>query len=622
MTAIYPQTVPNRAMTASTVGSRPSAVQPRPNGGIRRYTKQQDAPLSPFTIDSEVAWALDRLCRLCNNEQFVLRAIPGLTNALHEWPEWYIRTGAKELAQTTALFSLSPEQERKRRHALESLFILRNAAVNEPNAAELAAHLPTRHMILCALHTLEPDSDANTEFLLYVIELLHSIAGTAVLPPPDAPVEASPLLPLQNIARHSSNRTLMIASLATLTTMLSNPANMVHLTPDSPALEISIRVLPLILDRLLVDTALNYIYAHLSYPPMMKAFLLHPDMQGDGFFDIGAPVYTVPAQMVSSMDHELTKEELDNLVPMPEPQRCYEWMRTMFVSKPDGELTQVDFWNLYRDAFTPFQDRYTLLVASDVIKNVSVVFPQAQAMVLPGPPQRFIVRGVDRRKENPTNEAYKCQWDRSECSANSFVSTGDLYEHVLQDHINTHEDPELSCLWASCSHPSHSKSQMRAHVLTHLPSMQPTPRHPLQSDTITLPAVGYPHPISDPTTRPPPPLRSAKVTYLRPVIDPPSGSLTALLCIRLMFRASFASSDAAPRVDENHFGFPGIVEESDEQENAEERSRGTESEKEGERRGRKAFIGVRHMLEEVRIRDETLMSWIPEMVDAGLSGTT
>ena len=47
-----------------------------------------------------------------------------------------------------------------------------------------------------------------------------------------------------------------------------------------------------------------------------------------------------------------------------------------------------------------------------------------------------------------------------------------------------------------------------------------------------------------------------------------------------------------------------------------------DSEKEGERRGRKAFVGVRQLMEEVQIKDETLMSWIAEMVDAGITGTT
>jgi chromatin structure-remodeling complex subunit RSC9 len=40
------------------------------------------------------------------------------------------------------------------------------------------------------------------------------------------------------------------------------------------------------------------------------------------------------------------------------------------------------------------------------------------------------------------------------------------------------------------------------------------------------------------------------------------------------------------------------------------------SEQEGQRRGRRAFNGVRKLLEGVQIRDETLMSWIAEMIQA------
>ena len=103
----------------------------------------------------------------------------------------------------------------------------------------------------------------------------------------------------------------------------------------------------------------------------------------------------------------------------------------MFIAKPDGELTQVDFWNLYKDVFLPHQERYPLLVASEVIKNVNAVFPQAQAMVLPGPPQRFVVRGVDRRQGPSTSTQFKCRWDQSQCAAEPFVATDALYEHIL-----------------------------------------------------------------------------------------------------------------------------------------------------------------------------------------------
>lgn len=371
---------------------------------------------------------------------------------------------------------------------------------------------------------------------------------------------------------------------------------------------------------------------------MAKAFLLHPEMPGvlrllvsfllkeqqsleeKVTLDITGNIRTVSSDAVSTRDHELTKDELDSLLSKPEPQRCYDWMKAMFVAKVDGELTQVDFWNLYKDVFSPFQDQYPLLVASDVIKNVNSVFPQAQAMVLQGPVQRFIVRGVDRRKDPIANERFKCHWDRSQCSVLAFTSPGELYDHLLE-HLVKLEASGSPCLWSSCTVTPTPKSALRSHLLTHLSSAQPAEKHPSQSDTITLPAGNSPYPMSTPTSRTPPPPRSTVITYERPIVDPPSSALTALLCIRILFRTSFASQDAAPRADADHFGFPGIVEEPDDQDPDFMNDEPGDDEREGERRGRKAFVSVRRLMEGVRIRDEVLMGWIAEMIDAGISGS-
>lgn len=294
-------------------------------------------------------------------------------------------------------------------------------------------------------------------------------------------------------------------------------------------------------------------------------------------------------------------------------------MKIMFVAKPEGELTQVDFWNLYKDIFMPFQDRIPLLVASDVIKNVNVVFPLAQAMVLPGPPQKFVVRGVDRCKEPILEERFKCRWDREECAVPPFVSPAELFDH-LQEHLTSNGGLDSPCLWMSCSQSLLAPHLLRTHVLTHLSSSQPLPKPPSQSETVTLPSELYPYPTSTPTQRPPPPPGKTVVTYPKPIVDPPSSALTALLCIRVLFRASFVSTDAAPRADADHFGFPGAVDDMDDQDVDTNLGDITDQEQEGEQCGRKAFMSVRSLMESVRIRDEVLMGWISEMVEAGYSG--
>ncbi|KAF8216041.1 hypothetical protein K438DRAFT_1799972 [Mycena galopus ATCC 62051] len=586
-------------------------------------------------IHQEVNWALDRLCRLCHNEQFLLRNVPGLIDALFEWPEWFVNEGYRESDDTQSLFSPPPELAVKRRHALESLFVLRNAALHETNAQELLYHPHSIPLIFNALHKLNLDLDEHSEFLLNTVEFFHSLSPRYILAPNLVRTTWDPLPPLAHIAGSSSNRSLIIAALSTLTLILSNPSNTSQLSPDSPALAAALRYLPLFIDQPLVDACISYLYTHLSHPAMAKAFLLHVEMPGvlrllvslilseqveeTVTIDVTGTVLTTPIVAVTIRDHELTNEERDGLLSQAEPQRCYEWMKLMFVAKPDGELTQVDFWNLYKDAFSPFSEEHPLLVASDVIKNVSVVFPSAQAMVLQGNVQKFIVRGVDRRKVTVATERFKCLWDRSRCPAPPFTYPGHLFDHIL-DHIAATDESESPCLWASCPQPSLPKAALRPHILTHISSPQTPLKHPSQSDTITLSSGQSQYPFNDPTSRPPPPPRSTTISLQQPIVDPPSTSLTALLCIRILFRASFTSSEAAPRADADHFGFPGLVEGADEPEVESRDEMSLDQEREGEKRGRKAFVGVRRLMEGVCIKDEALMGWITEMVDAGIFG--
>ena len=302
-------------------------------------------------------------------------------------------------------------------------------------------------------------------------------------------------------------------------------------------------------------------------------------------------------------------------------------MKAMFVLNPEGELTQVEFFQLYSVTFTPFGEASPLLAPADVIKNVNVVYPSAQALLLPGPPQKFVVRGVARKQVKlPNQDRYKCQWDRGQCSnPPNAQNPGDLYDHILSVHL-VHGDSVPGphhCLWATCTQGPMSLKHLRSHVLTHVPLTQPFPRHSSQSDVVTLPDPGHQHPVDDPTKRSIIPPREFFVPSSRVTKDPPPMALTALLCVRVLFRTAFASAEAAPRADDDHFGFPGIIDEQDDGQTQQQQARDAQtedSEREGELKGRRAFAAVREMLGEVKIRDETLMGWVVEMVTAGTSG--
>lgn len=622
-------------------------VPPRPAPDIRDdyerwYT--ESTPNNRMSLSlrsgilSEVAWALDRLCRLCMNEQFLFRTIPGVIDGLFDWPEWYATEGYKNWAEENILFSPSRELVQKRRYALESLFVIRNAALNETNSLDLTYHTHTMPLILNTLFNMDPNKDENVEFVLYILDIFQVLAPRMIIHANFAPSQ-NPLPPVLNILRTTTNRSMIISALTALTTLFSNPSNSSQLTADSPALTAAIRYLPLFMDIPLVDACLNYLYVHISHPAFARAFLLHSEMRSvmkllasfilqeqalvaeSVSLDVTGSVHTVASTATHTKDHELTQEELEKLLELSEPQRCYEWMKCMFVARPDGELTQVDFWNLYKDTFNPYGDKYPLLVASDVIKNASHVFPSGQAMVLgQGLQQRFIVRGVDRKKDVTVVERFKCQWDRGQCSAAAFQALGELYDHLLEHLVNL-EGTEHPCLWSTCHQTNLSKPYLRSHVLTHLSTSQPPQKHPSQSDTITLPLSGASYPVADPTSRPIPPLRSTIINYTRPKADPPSPALTALLILRILYRTSFASADAAPRADADHFGFPGSIEDTSDLDDGSD-TNFSGDDKEGEMRGRKAFIGIRKFLENMDIYDSVLMSWINEMADVSITSAT
>lgn len=296
----------------------------------------------------------------------------------------------------------------------------------------------------------------------------------------------------------------------------------------------------------------------------------------------------------------------------------------MFIAKAEGELTQVDFWTNYRDLFTPFTQQ-NLLVASELIKNVSTVFPNAQAMVIPAAadgshPQKFVIKGIARRKIEIEAVRFKCQWDGSNCTTDAFAGPEDLLAHVNMHLEALESGSEFACSWATCQHSASSLPKLKPHVWTHFALKRLKTDATSELPQVTFLATSGVHPRETPTQRPPPPPPSTTVSFTVPAREPPSGALTALLIIRTLFRAAFASYDAAPRADADHFGFPGVLEETEELDRDGELA-AAEAEAEGERRARRAFVGVRTMMESVKIREPVLMGWIEEMIEAGITGT-
>lgn len=75
-------------------------------------------------------------------------------------------------------------------------------------------------------------------------------------------------------------------------------------------------------------------------------------------------------------------------------------MHETFVYSSQAQLLQVTFWHAYRNFFSNPKTVEPLLSASEVIKNVQIAFPAAQAKLWTDErgEKRFVIAGLGFRK--------------------------------------------------------------------------------------------------------------------------------------------------------------------------------------------------------------------------------
>jgi chromatin structure-remodeling complex subunit RSC9 len=291
-------------------------------------------------ITKEVEWALDRLVRLSHNEQFSLKSMPGLLDALFEWPYHYISSVKSGTHYPEVMFAVPLEEKQSRRFGLTSLFVLKNASVNDVNARELAKHPRTVSLVYSALMGLQPDQDSDIEFLVNSIEIFQTIAHLLFFPTPA--LLTTIIQRLETIVEGTSNRSLLICCISAITSVMQYTRNLsLFNTESSPSFEASIRCLPLVVDVPLLSTCLEYLYVRLSHPPLLRAFLLHPSLANtlkilctiiiatqeleDAALDVVLPTETLSTPEPERPNYEMTPEEMSRLSNLAEPQRSYDW---------------------------------------------------------------------------------------------------------------------------------------------------------------------------------------------------------------------------------------------------------------------------------------------------------
>ena len=149
----------------------------------------------------------------------------------------------------------------------------------------------------------------------------------------------------------------------------------------------------------------------------------------------------------------------------------------MLEASDDGELTQIEVWNAYKEEMSSLHEagEAQWQPASALIRQVSLVFPRSSAMSIPagpGQPQRFILQGLDTRDRSQRLKT-ECQW--TSCEAPETTKQETARAHAIA-HAQLATDGR--CRWSHCQHVVSRKGRsldeqrriLKAHVLTHLPS--------------------------------------------------------------------------------------------------------------------------------------------------------
>ena len=208
-------------------------------------------------------------------------------------------------------------------------------------------------------------------------------------------------------------------------------------------------------------------------------------------------VASAEAKTIPIVPDDLMQEFLQ----LKEPERSNQWLRSVFEEKAESEITQIALWQAYQSLFTEHATaQEPLLPAADFIKNVSTIFTHANAQIVQGPPQKFVIRGI-RPRHGPTDtkgRVYtRCLWNRNsselsdkpEPCGHFAQKPKQLFEHIAKEHIGIATTSEgtwdleaasnvpaasQDCLWAGCKHFSWNQDivpspyELAMHVKTHL----------------------------------------------------------------------------------------------------------------------------------------------------------
>ena len=386
----------------------------------------------------------------------------------------------------------------------EAALTIRNLALLEDNAIYLADMPQLRDFLSIALNL--PPLPAVAEMKFYAIEIAEQVTRFWRMDQSD-PLYRSLLAQISD----GQDRGMILIALRTVSRISMSLEEINHLRGIPASVIRRICEWVLLEDDELTGACLDFFYQYTAVPENLAFFLSHT---------AGIPVHSFLGQLTRLLQHnastQYTKTVATRPVPVTaateipnvpedllqqflkydEPDRSNHWLRAVFEEDPESHITQIALWQAYQYRFTDHTNaQVPLLQAAEFIKNVSTIFAGANAQVVNGPAQKFIIKGIRPRHApmDPKGRVYnRCLWKapRSDQCTEFFLKPKSMFDHIVGSHLGVDRNgdgtwnfksssraiqPPSDCLWADCRHFTRRDGKtptafdLGMHIKTHLP---------------------------------------------------------------------------------------------------------------------------------------------------------
>ncbi|KAH8666415.1 hypothetical protein BX600DRAFT_380381 [Xylariales sp. PMI_506] len=375
----------------------------------------------------------------------------------------------------------------------EAILTIRNMVMLQENAIYMADIFPLKDLLCIILHL--PSLEMLVEVKHFALDIAEQLTPWLSLGASD------PLYQTLLSQLNSTDRGTILTALRAISRISMNLEATNKLQQVPAQVLQNIMQWLLLNDEELMDACLDFLYQYTAVVPNVESLLDSVEMErviphlvrllAHGAKRVKEDCVLEPEKKLSGSEEvaPLPLDLQEKLATTDEPQRCFQWLQSLFEEDADSHITQIAIWQAYQSSFGGMA-RNTLS-AADFIRNVSHVFANARAQIIrgPGEVQRFIIEGICARPvpiNYETKEEYvQCQWVTSRAPSTkqcrSFFPGGEkMWHHILTTHLEEpaqedgkYQDKEVEkpCGWAGCTKyatPTKMQlSQLTRHIKTH-----------------------------------------------------------------------------------------------------------------------------------------------------------